>query len=170
MATMFEQKGTPYRRSFGGTMLIAAVVLFLLVGLIFAGSVVHTQLRWRDCQLQFAAAIYDAGAEGGYLQADDTHETVRVCTDNAVLVLRMMQTGKAVKQGVIRDPQRQIWLKFSNGSHGILSEYGQDQTHIAFTGLDGEAYAFWLGKCKFSNMITLLSAEGATFQNEPWAD
>ena len=24
MATMFEQKGTPYRRSFGGTMLIVA--------------------------------------------------------------------------------------------------------------------------------------------------
>jgi len=64
----------------------------------------------------------------------------------------------------------QIWLKFSNGTHGILSEVGSDQTHVDFTGLDGERYEIWLGKCKFSNMVTLLSVEGATYQNEAWAD
>jgi len=168
--TMFEQKGTPYRRSFGGTVLIIAVLILFLAGVIIFGNLIRTQLVWKDFQLQFAASIYDAGAEDGYLQADDTHQAVRVCSDNAVLVLRMMQTGKAAKLGSVKDPQRQIWLKFSNGTHGILSEVGSDQTHVDFTGLDGERYEIWLGKCKFSNMVTLLSVEGATYQNEAWAD
>ena len=93
MATMFEQKGTPYRRSFGGVLLIVVVLLFMVIGLFVFGKVIHTQLIWKDFQLQFAASIYDAGSEDGYLKADDTHEAVRVCSDNAVLVLRMMQTG-----------------------------------------------------------------------------
>lgn len=170
MATMFEQKGTPYRRSFGGSALIAAVLLFFAVGLIIFGKVIHTQLVWKDFQLQFAASIYDAGSEEGYLKADDTHQAVRVCGDNAVLVLRMMQTGKAAKLGDVVSPQRKIWLNFSNGTHGILSEVGNGQTHVDFTGLDGKRYQIQLGKCKFDNMVTLLSVEGATYENEPWID
>jgi len=170
MKTMFEQKGTPYRRSFGGTMLIVAVLLFFAVGVLIFGKVIHTQLTWKDFQLQFAASIYDAGGEEGYLQADDSHQAVRVCSDNALLVLRMMQTGKAAKLGEVKLPQRRIWLKFSDGAHGILSEVGSGQTHVDFTGLDGERYQIWLGKCKFENMVTLLSVEGATYENEPWDD
>lgn len=167
---MFEQKGTPYRRSFGGTLLIIVVVGLLLLGFLLFGRMIHVQLQWKDFQIQFAASIYDAGAEDGYLKADDTHEAVRVCPDNAVLVLRMMQTGKAAKLGVLRNPQRRIWLQFSNGTHGILSEYGNDQTHVEFTGLNGEKYQIYLGKCKFSNMVTLLSVEGANFENTVWID
>ncbi len=167
---MFEQKGTPYRRSFGGTLLIVAVVGFFLAGLFVFGRMIHVQLQWKDFQIQFAASIYDAGAEDGYLKADDTHEAVRVCPDNAILVLRMMQTGKAARLGELRNPQRRIWLQFSNGTHGILSEYGQGQTHVQFTGLDGEKFQIYLGRCKFSNMITLLSVEGANFENAVWSD
>jgi len=170
MATMFEQKGTPYRRSFGGMLLIVVVLLFMVIGLFVFGKVIHTQLIWKDFQLQFAASIYDAGSEDGYLKADDTHEAVRVCSDNAVLVLRMMQTGKAAKLGEAAAPQRRIWLNFSNGTYGILSEVGQGQTHVDFTGLDGKRYQIQLGKCKFENMVTLLSVKGATYENEPWAD
>lgn len=167
---MFEQKGTPYRRSFGGNLLIVVVLAVFLVGVILFGNLIHTQLVWKDFQLQFAASIYDAGMEEGYLRADDTHQAVRVCPDNALLVLRMMQTGKAAKLGEVKEPQKQIWLKFSNGTHGILSEVGSDQTHVAFAGLDGKQYQIWLGKCKFSNMVTLLSVEGATYENERWVD
>lgn len=167
---MFEQKGTPYRRSFGGTLLIIVVVGLLLLGFFLFGRMIHVQLQWKDFQIQFAASIYDAGAADGYLKADDTHEAVRVCPDNAVLVLRMMQTGKAAKLGVLRNPQRRIWLQFSNGTHGILSEYGNDQTHVEFTDLNGEKYQIYLGKCKFSNMVTLLSVEGANFENTVWID
>ncbi len=167
---MFEQKGTPYRRSFGGTMLIVAVILFFLAGVFVFGRMIHVQLTWKDFQIQFAASIYDAGSEDGYLKADDTHEAVRVCSDNAVLVLRMMQTGKAAKLGSVIQPQNRIWLYFSNGTHGILSEYGNDQTHVQFTGLDGKTYQVYLGRCKFSNMVTLLSVEGANFENAVWSD
>ena len=170
MATMFEQKGTPYRRSFGGTMLIVVILTLFLVGLLIFGNVIRTQLVWKDFQLQFAAGIYDAGSEEGWLKADDTHQAVRVCSDNAVLVLRMMQTGKAAKLGEAVSPQRKIWLNFSNGTHGILSEVGNGQTHVDFTGLDGKRYQILLGKCKFENMVTLLSVEGATYENEPWTD
>lgn len=167
---MFEQKGTPYRRSFGGTVLIILVLVLFLAGVIIFGNLIRTQLVWKDFQLQFAASIYDAGAEDGYLQADDTHQAVRVCSDNALLILRMMQTGKAAKLGEAVSPQRQIWLQFSNGTRGILSEVGQGQTHVDFTGLDGEQYQIWLGKCKFENMVTLLSVEGAAYENTAWID
>lgn len=167
---MFEQKGTPYRRSFGSTLLIVAVVGFFLAGLFIFGKTIHMQLTWKDFQIQFAASIYDAGMENGYLKADDTHEAVRVCSDNAVLVLRMMQTGKAARLGAIHNPRRRIWLHFSNGTYGILSEYGDDQTHVQFTGLDGETYQVYLGRCKFSNMVTLLSPEGGNFENTVWSD
>ena len=170
MATMFEQKGTPYRRSFGGTVLIVAILVLFLIGILIFGNVIRTQLVWKDFQLQFAASIYDAGSEEGWLKADDTHQAVRVCSDNAVLVLRMMQTGKAAKLGEAVSPQRRIWLNFSNGTHGILSEVGDDRTHVDFTGLDGKRYQIQLGKCKFDNMVTLLSVEGATYENEPWID
>ena len=170
MATMFEQKGTPYRRSFGGTMLIAAILALFLVGILIFGNVIRTQLVWKDFQLQFAASIYDAGSEEGWLKADDTHQAVRVCGDNAVLVLRMMQTGKAAKLGEAVSPQRKIWLNFSNGTHGILSEVGDGQTHVDFTGLDGKRYQIQLGKCKFENMVTLLSVKGAAYENELWTD
>lgn len=167
---MFEQKGTPYRRSFGGTMLIVLVIALFLVGVILFGNMIRTQLQWKDFQLQFALSVYDIGTEGGYLKADDTHQAVRVCSDNAQLVLRMMQTGKAAKLGEVRTPGRQIWLKFSNGTHGILSEVADGQTHVAFTGLDGNRYEIWLGKCKFENMVTLLSVEGGNYENAPWTD
>lgn len=167
---MFEQKGTPYRRSFGGSVLMIAVILFFLIGMFIFCRMIHVQLTWKDFQIQFAASIYDAGAEDGYMKAGDTHEAVRICPDNAVLVLRMMQTGKAAKLGALRTPQNRIWIYFSNGTHGILSEYGANQTHVQFTGLDGETYQVYLGRCKFSNMVKLLSVEGGNFENEVWSD
>lgn len=168
---MFEQKGgKPYHRSFGGVMLIvlALVILLVLTGLF--GNMLRTQLKWKDFQIQFALSVYDSGDEDGWLKADDTHGAVRVCADNGQLVLRMMQTGKAAKLGKVTGQQRQIWLNFSDGAHGILSEVGEGQTHVDFTGTDGQRYQIYLGSCKFENMVTLLSEQGAAYANEAWED
>lgn len=167
---MFEQKGgKPYRRSMGGVTLIAVGMAVFLLLLTFFVHVFRVQLQWKDFQLQFAASIYDCGTEEGWMKADDTHEAVRVCPDNARLILRIMQTAKAGKLGRVTAPQRQIWLNFSNGTHGILSEVDRGRTHVDFTGLDGVRYQIWLGaSCKFEDMVTLLSVEGAAYQNELW--
>lgn len=167
---MFEQKGgKPYHRSMTGVALIAVGLAVFFALLAFFIHAFRVQLQWKDFQLQFAASIYDSGAEDGWMKADDTHEAVRVCQDNGQMILRIMQTAKAGSVGRVTNPQRQIWLSFSDGAHGILSEVDKGRTHVEFTGLDGVRYQIWLGaSCKFEDMATLLSAEGAAYENELW--
>lgn len=167
---MFEQKGgKPYHRNTGSILLLTVglTVLLVLAGLFV--QMLRIQLAWKDFQVQFALSVYDSALEDGWMKADDTHGAVRVCAENGQLVLRIMQTGKAGSLGRVKSEDRQIWLNFSDGTHGILSEVGDGKTHVDFTGLDGKRYQLYLG-CRFDNLATLLSAQGAAYANEAWVD
>ena len=157
-------------RHLGLKLFVGAVLLLFVLGVAKFAQFVNTRLQWNAFQLQFAACVYDVGADGGYLKATSRTEVVRVCHENANNVYRILKTAGAADRKHVKAVREQIALDFSDGGVAVLSWEEDGRVHVDFSAPSGKHWALHLGKCDFTKIRKLLCAEGAAVKNEIWTD
>lgn len=165
---MQTKRNTP--RHLGIKIVVGAVLLLFIFGVARFVQIVRTRVDWNSFQLQYAACVYDAGTEEGYLKVVSEAESVRVCHENAYNVYRILKTAGVADSRKVRDPKEQLFLTFSDGGSAVLSLEEAGSVHVDFTNPAGKRWQFHLGKCDFSKIRKLLSVKGAAVENSLWID